>query len=173
MTRATRNVSLTQDHCDLIARVAHERRMRFSEALRVIIDFACDRDAALGLPFHADRVKRLQTELLSAQEAIKSLEQQEKPVSRNNTVLEQVPESVNGETRVVPKASFTDKRPGLTEQERFLKAAPYVANGDKMVTPELKIRVLAQVKAHPEWLQEIPDQSQKEKLAILAQVGSG
>lgn len=166
MTRATRNISLTQDHCDLIARVARERRMKFSEALRIIIDFAIDHDATLGLPFHADRVKSLQADLSTAQEAIKSLEQQK--ASNGPEVFERVNNSVNTATRATPKAPSTDRRPGLTERERFLKAAPYVADGDDVVTPEMRVRTLAQARMHPDWLTALSKEQEaalREKMA--------
>ncbi len=74
MTRATKNVSLTQPHHELIARVAHEKQMKFSEALRHLIDFAIDADPELNLPFLVDREKLLRAELSTVQEAIKALE---------------------------------------------------------------------------------------------------
>jgi len=169
MTRANRNISLTQDHYELILRVATKRHMKFSEALRCIIEFAIDHDATLGLPVLANREKSLQAELLTVQEAKKKLEERKSEIEDSagtpshslgvDRVRAPAPETV-----VKP---YTDKRPPRTDEEQFLKAATYVANEDRVVTPELKKKVLAQARAHAEWLATVPEPERNKLEAML------
>jgi hypothetical protein len=169
MTRVSRNLSLNQDHDELISKVAKERHMKFSEVHRCLIDFVIDHDGTLGLAVLANREKSLQAELSIVQEARKKLEQEQKAkiTDAPNRVFEEVTNSVNGEARTGPKASFIDKQSGLTEEERFLKAAPYVANEDKAVTPELKRKILDQTREHPEWLAKVQEPERSKLEAIL------
>jgi hypothetical protein len=140
--------------------------MKFSEALRCIIDFAVDHDAELGLPFLADREKSLRAELLTVQETMKSVEEQQKVATPKKVFEEVVSCSVNDKSGAARKWPFIDSR-GQTEKDRFLKAASYVANEDKVVTPEMKKRFIVQATEHPEWLEEVPDEPQRRKLMAM------
>jgi hypothetical protein len=157
-------VSFTPEHYSLLDRIARERRRGFSEALRCIVDYALDTDASLGLPFHHDRQKALQGELATVEAMIEELKTNVADVPK---VFEQVTNSVNTVVGANPKPSYVDKRPGLTEEERFLKAVPYAANDDKMVTPELKRKVLDQARVHSEWLAKIHEPERSKLEAML------
>lgn len=175
MTRAARNISLTPAHEDLILRVSREWHMLFSQALRCIIDFAIDHDATLGLPVLANREKLLQAELLTVQEAKKKLEERKSEIEDSagtpshslgvDRVRAPAPETV-----VKP---YTDKRPPRTDEEQFLIAATYVANEDRAVTPELKKKVLAQAREHPERLAKVqePERSKLEAMLKMPKIG--
>jgi hypothetical protein len=79
----------------------------------------------------------------------------------------------NDADKTSPKASFTDKRLGQTEEERFLRAALYVANGHDVVTPEIKTRVLDQARKHSEWLAKVqePERNTLEAMLRIPRIG--
>jgi hypothetical protein len=157
MTRASRNISLTQDHYDLLLRVTKERHVLFSEALRCIIDFVIDHDATLGLPVLANREKLLQAELLTVQEARKKLEQERKPkiTEAPNRVFKEVNSSVNDEARSGSRASFVDKRHAETEHERWQRKLPYLLEPkglQKEQQQKVMDAILNEAVAHPDWV---------------------
>lgn len=155
MTRTSRCISLTQDHRDLIDRVAHERRMKFSEILRIIIDFAIDRDAVLGLPFHAERVKSLQAELSSAQESIKSLEEQQ------TTVV--------APTRVVGEVTNPATSAPESDHDKFLRYIGNLGTGELTPTTRLATRKVNELLAlHSDWVNDVP----ADKRPFIEQGGS-
>ena len=174
MSGITRTTSYSELHYNLITNLCKSHRLGFSEVVRRLIDFALDRDPTLGLPFHEDRRKSLQAELLSVEETIKALEVSKATDSSKVFVETRTCNSVTSESsRASPKAPTVDNRPGQTEEERFLKATPYVAREDTVVTPDMKARVLAQARDHPEWLEKVkePEKTKLETMLKKSKIG--
>ena len=176
MTRDSRTVSFTNQHCDLLEKMSKERKVTFSEALRLCLDFVQDHDPSLGLPFYEGREKSLRAELLTVQEAKKKLEEERKSEFEDSAGTPPLSLGVNGVRAPAPKTvakPHTDKRPTRTDDEQFLKAAPYVANEDKAVTPELKKKVLAQAREHPEWVAKVqePERNKLEAMLRIPKIG--
>ena len=120
----------------------------------------------LSCALHECRIRKLEKELQIERQALSEAQAQAKVVD-GPKVFEDVAKSVNTATRTTPKPSYVDKRSGLTEEERFLKAVPYVANDDKMVTPELKRKVLDQARVHSEWLAKVQEPERSKLEAML------
>jgi hypothetical protein len=151
--------------------------MKFSEALRVIIDFAVDHDADIGLPFLADREKSLQAELLSVQDARKKLEEQKAniPDAPETTIREPTDPTASkakagGRRSSSVVESCIDKRPASTEKERFLTAVPYLCDGSKAISEEVRNRLLTQRDAHPDWVLDLQPEQQN-RLRIMTYRG--
>jgi hypothetical protein len=150
--------------------------MGFSGTVRLIIDFALDQDPELGLPALIDERKAVRAKLAALDASIADLETKQKAGMTNapERVFEEVTNQVTSKSsRTSPKSPLTDKRPGLTEEERFLKGAPYVANGDQVVTPEMKTRILTQARDHPEWLEKVqePQRNKIEAMLKIPKIG--
>ena len=172
MTRTSRSVSFTQDHYNLLDRVARERRKGFSETLRRIIDFVLDHDSSLGLPFYADREKSLQVELLTIQEARKKLEEEQKSkiTDAPQRVFEEVTNSASSKARTGSKASFIDKRSAETEHERWQKKLPYLVNPkglQKEQQEKVMETVLEEAGDHPDWVDEETGETKVTLLKLL------
>lgn len=60
-----------------------------------------------------------------------------------------------------------------TDEERFLKAVPYVANESEMAPPETKKRTLDQARKHPEWLEKVQEPERNKLEAMLKILNTG
>jgi hypothetical protein len=163
-------ISFSDLHWKLVEKLAKEHRMKFAEVNRKIYDFAIDHDPELGLPFLTDKRKVAQAEVAATNRMIRELEAKQKAGNTEppKAVFETPISSSNRNT--TSKALCVDKRPGQTEKDRFLKQAPYVADGNNMVTPELKKKVLTQATERQEWLEEVPELQRNKLRAMLGSV---
>lgn len=167
MTRVQKSLSLTNQHDDLLKKIAKESNITVSEALRKCLDSVLAHNSTLGLPIYRDEEKSLQARLSAVQETIKKLEseQQTQPSAENAFSFAPGPD-----VKVVKQ--YKDNRQVRTEEERFLNAAIYVASGDKAITPEVRKRVLLQANIHPNWFAKIPEPERKRLETMLRSAGN-
>ena len=168
MTRTSRSVSFTPEQFTRLDSIAREKRISFAAVIRCFVDFVLDRDATLGLPFHADRAKSLQGELSIVQATMKALEEQPKTVDGPERVFAG---PVAGGVRAPPRPVCVDKRLGQTDEERWRKKVLYVLNPpadlEKDDIEKVTKTVLENAQAHPDWVEQLEASEQTELTAMM------
>jgi hypothetical protein len=158
--KRTHNIPFSEFHYEVMEDIHKVTGDRYADINRRVWDEYTERHPEVTLEYQKRKVKDAERQLEIERSRETSIEQ----IASKSPLLARTPKVTGQRNEPAP---LTDIRPAPTEEERFLRAAPYVANGDAVVTPEMKMRVLDQARQHPQWLEKVQEPERNKLEAML------